>query len=46
MPFSVLKQLFSHPLTDAGQKRFLDDYRKTQEAKPVKPTTEPAPAKR
>src|SRR5919198_561019 len=26
MPFSVLKQLFNHPLTDAGQKRFLDDY--------------------
>lgn len=37
MPFAVLKQLFNHPLTDAGQKRFLDDYRKTQEAKPVKP---------
>lgn len=28
MPFSVLKQLFNHPLTDAGQKRFLEDYRK------------------
>jgi len=35
MPFSVLKQLFNHPLTEAGQKRFLEDYRKTQEAKPV-----------
>jgi len=35
MPFSVLKQLFYHPLTDAGQKKFLEDYRKTQEAKPV-----------
>ena len=35
MPFSVLKQLFNHPLTDAGQKKFLEDYRKTQEAKPV-----------
>ena len=30
MPFSVLKQLFNHPLTDAGQKKFLEDYRKTQ----------------
>jgi transaldolase len=46
MPFAVLKQLFSHPLTDAGQKRFLEDYRKTQEAKPVKTTTEAAAAKR
>ncbi|HET7699374.1 MAG TPA: fructose-6-phosphate aldolase [Candidatus Limnocylindria bacterium] len=36
MPFSVLKQMFNHPLTDAGQKRFLEDYRKTQEAKPAK----------
>ena len=35
MPFTVLKQLFNHPLTDAGQKKFLEDYRKTQEAKPV-----------
>src|ERR1700687_3060183 len=35
MPFSVLKMLFNHPLTDAGQKRFLEDYRKTQEAKPA-----------
>jgi transaldolase len=35
MPFSVLTQLFNHPLTDAGQKKFLEDYRKTQEAKPV-----------
>ena len=41
MPFSVLKQLFNHPLTDAGQKKFLEDYRKTQEAKPAT-----APAKR
>ena len=32
LPFSVLKQLFNHPLTDAGQKKFLEDYRKTQEA--------------
>jgi transaldolase len=29
MPFAVLRQLFGHPLTDAGQKRFLEDYRKT-----------------
>jgi transaldolase len=35
MPFSVLKMLFNHPLTDAGQKKFLEDYRKTQEAKPA-----------
>lgn len=28
MPFSTLKQLFKHPLTDAGLKRFLDDYKK------------------
>ncbi|TMB62028.1 MAG: fructose-6-phosphate aldolase [Chloroflexi bacterium] len=41
LPFSVLKQMFNHPLTEAGQKRFLDDYRKTQEAKPAA-----APAKR
>ena len=42
LPFSVLKQLFNHPLTDAGQKKFLEDYRKTQEAKPVKSTAEAA----
>jgi transaldolase len=35
MPFAVLKQLFNHPLTEAGQKKFLEDYRKTQEAKPA-----------
>lgn len=35
MPFAVLKQMFDHPLTDAGQKKFLEDYRRTQEAKPV-----------
>jgi transaldolase len=28
MPFGVLKQLFNHPLTDAGQTRFLEDYRR------------------
>jgi transaldolase len=42
MPFSVLKQLFTHPLTDAGQKKFLEDYRKTQEAKPMKSSAETA----
>ncbi|HEY7625151.1 MAG TPA: fructose-6-phosphate aldolase [Candidatus Limnocylindria bacterium] len=46
MPFSVLKQLFQHPLTDAGQKRFLEDYRKTQEAKPVRNSAQEAAAKR
>jgi len=38
MPFAVLKQMFNHPLTEAGQKRFLEDYRKTQEAKPAAAT--------
>ena len=28
IPFSVMKQLFRHPLTDAGQKKFLDDWAK------------------
>jgi transaldolase len=42
MPLSVLKMLFDHPLTDAGQKKFLEDYRKTQEAKPVKNSAEAA----
>lgn len=28
MPFSILKQLFKHPLTDLGIQRFLDDYKK------------------
>src|SRR5437764_12310767 len=46
MPFAVLKQLFNHPLTEAGQKRFLEDYRKTQEAKPVAGRSEAAAAKR
>ncbi|MCL2475047.1 MAG: fructose-6-phosphate aldolase [Chloroflexi bacterium] len=31
MPFSVFKQCFTHPLTDAGQKRFMEDWQKTQE---------------
>jgi transaldolase len=29
-PFKVLKQLFRHPLTDAGLKLFLDDWNKLQ----------------
>ncbi|MBI4565616.1 MAG: fructose-6-phosphate aldolase [Planctomycetes bacterium] len=28
MPFAVFDKLISHPLTDAGVQRFLDDYRK------------------
>lgn len=28
-PFSVLKQLFLHPLTDSGLKRFLEDWKKS-----------------
>jgi transaldolase len=28
MPFKVMEQLFQHPLTDIGLKRFLDDWRK------------------
>jgi transaldolase len=43
MPFGVLKMLFSHPLTEAGQKKFLEDYRKTQEAKPM-PSARQEPA--
>jgi len=46
MPFGVLKMLFEHPLTAAGQKKFLEDYRKTQEAKPVRTTAEEAATKR
>lgn len=46
MPFGVLKMLFEHPLTAAGQKKFLEDYRKTQEAKPVRNTAEEAATKR
>jgi transaldolase len=29
MPFSVLQQLMKHPLTDAGLKKFLDDWAKS-----------------
>jgi transaldolase len=51
MPFAVLKMMFNHPLTEAGQKRFLEDYRKTQEARPAaatagKPVTPEAATKR
>ena len=28
MPFKVMEQLFKHPLTDVGLKRFLDDWKK------------------
>lgn len=28
MPFSTLKQLFKHPLTDIGLQRFIEDYKK------------------
>ena len=30
LPFAVLKQLFNHPLTEAGVKRFLEDYEKAR----------------
>lgn len=30
LPFSVLKQLLAHPLTDAGQERFLADWKKLE----------------
>jgi transaldolase len=30
LPFAVLKEMFNHPLTEAGQKRFLADYEKAQ----------------
>lgn len=46
MPFAVLRQMFNHPLTDAGLKRFLEDYRKTQEAKPMKSGATEAAGKR
>jgi len=29
MPFSVLEMLMKHPLTDAGLKKFLDDWSKS-----------------
>ncbi len=30
MPFSVMKELFNHPLTDAGLKRFKEDWEKAK----------------
>lgn len=36
LPFTVLEQMYKHPLTDAGIERFMADYRKTQEPQPVK----------
>jgi len=36
VPFKVLKQMFAHPLTDIGIKRFLDDWKKVQAAKKPK----------
>jgi len=35
MPFGVLQAMFKHPLTDAGLKRFKEDYLKSQEPKPA-----------
>ncbi len=37
MPFGVLQAMFKHPLTDAGLKRFKQDYLKSQEATPAHP---------
>jgi len=37
MPFGVLQSMFKHPLTDAGLKRFKEDYLKSQEPKPAQP---------
>ena len=31
VPFSVFRQCFKHPLTDGGQKRFMEDWQKAQE---------------
>ncbi|MDE3112406.1 MAG: fructose-6-phosphate aldolase [Chloroflexota bacterium] len=36
LPFTVLEQMYKHPLTDAGIERFMADYRKTQEPQPVR----------
>jgi transaldolase len=36
MPFAVLQSMFKHPLTDAGLKRFKEDYLQSQEAKPAR----------
>jgi transaldolase len=32
VPYKVLMQMMQHPLTDVGQTRFLNDWRKVQEA--------------
>jgi len=34
VPFGVLKQMFVHPLTDIGIKKFLDDWKKCSPKKP------------
>ena len=31
LPYSVLMQMFKHPLTDAGQTRFLQDWEKVSQ---------------
>lgn len=36
MPFKVLQQMFTHPLTDIGMKRFLDDWEKVKSLHKVK----------
>lgn len=36
MPFKVLQQMFTHPLTDIGMKRFLDDWEKVKALHKVK----------
>ncbi len=36
MPIGVMKQLFNHPLTDIGLKRFLDDWEKAKSQAPKK----------
>jgi transaldolase len=46
MPFSVLQSMFKHPLTDAGLKRFKEDYLKSQEARPTRDRAAEAVAKR
>ena len=38
MPFGVMEAMFKRPLTDAGLKRFKEDYLKSQEAKPARDT--------
>lgn len=45
MPFKVMESMVKHPLTDQGVERFLSDYRKTQEPKPVEAPQGKAAAK-